>query len=634
MLQTIRDRLTGWVAFFIIAAIAVALVISFGKMKTDVANENFAARVNGEDIAVVDFRQIYQRRLLQEQERSRLEFTPAATKALQKNVLDQMILTRVVSQFVREQGYHVDDKSLGEAIKKLPVFQVDGKFSEASYEASLAAQGISLTRFQEDQRTSMEIEQLQNSLIASSFYTPAEYRRFVMLEGEQRTASYVVVDPQKLLATVQIDEPELKAYYDAHPDKFESPESVALDYVEADVAGLGQEPEVDDAKLRATYDDNPVRFRTPEQRRSRHILIAINADRDAVKAEQLARDLRARLAKGEDFAALAKQYSNDTGSAASGGDLDWAGRGTFVGPFEKTLFDLKTGETSEPTRTEFGYHVIQLQEVRGGGIRPFEEVREELRKELGSHDAQDRYAALTEKMDDAALQNPNSLDAVAKTTGLAVKHIDKFTRAGGGPFGANRALIEAAFSHAVLEEGENSPLIEIGEGRTAVVRVAEHRKVRLRPIEEAKAEVETALRLEKATVLATIRGQEILKRLKAGGDFAALAREFGVQVVTSQPLNRGSTEIPADLLIAIYRAPKPVSAPVYAGVALDSDGYAVYRLDAVSAGRPEDVPREQRDARKNNLAQQSAASETAALAADLRRHASIVVAPNLFDQTE
>ena len=565
MLQTIRDRLTGWVAIVVIAGIAVALVISFGKSRTDVSAQNFAARVNNEDISVAEFRQNYQNRLAQEQERTRTELTSAGTQQLQKQVLDQMILSRAVAQFVRDQGYRVDNNSLGESLRKIPAFQVGGKFSQTGYEATLASQGKSKGTFEEEVRTNMQIEQLLDGLLASAFYTPAEFRRFVTLEGERRAVSYAVIDPQKLMGSVQLQEADLKAYYDTHPDKFEIPESVSLDYVEASISDLGQEPQVDEAKLHAIFDADPDRFRSAEQRRSRHILIAANGDRDAPRAEQLARDIRARLGKGEDFSALAKQYSNDPGSAAAGGELGWAGRGTFVGPFEKSLFGLKIDEISEPVRTEFGYHVIQLEETRGGASRAFEEVRDQLVKEAGTRDAQDRYAGLTEKMDDAALQNPSSLDAVAKATGLPVKHLDAFTRGGGGPFGANRSVIDAVFAAAVLEEGENSPLIELGEGHTAVFRVAEHRRAKLRPFEDARSQAETELRREKASELAAARGQEILKRATGGGDLGAIAREFDVALATPQPVGRGATDLPAELLAVIFgRRSPPLELPAMA----------------------------------------------------------------------
>jgi peptidyl-prolyl cis-trans isomerase D len=273
--------------------------------------------------------------------------------------------------------------------------------------------------------------------------------------------------------------------------------------------------------------------------------------------------------------------------------------------------------------------------VRPGTRRTFEEAKQELADEARSRGAQDRFFALTEKMDDAALENPSSLEPVAAATGLPIQRIDPFTRDGGGAFGANRAVIDAAFSAAVIEGGENSPLVEVGEGRAVVLRVSEHRPVKLRPLEEVRADVEKALRREKAARLAAEQGGQILELARAGSDLGKLAAEAGTSLQGPQPLARNSPQVPPELLETIFRAPRPVDGkPVLGGMQLESGGYAVYRLEEVMPANPEDVPREQRDMRKNLLARQSGVAETTALAVDLRNDAEVVITPNLFEQQD
>lgn len=631
MLQSIRDRFTGVLAVVIIGAIAVALTITLVDTATITRTGTFAARVNGEEIPMADYRQVYDANLAQQQQAARAELSEEVIGQLRRNVLEGMVRNRVVAQYVRDNGYRVSDQGVIEHIQAMPVFQIDGKFSRDSYLAALAGQGISTTTFENEQRASLQIQQLQDGVVESSFFTPSEFRRFVMLEAERRAVAYALIEPDKLAAQVTVGEDDLKTYYDAHPDRFESPESVSIDYVEAKLASLGSAADVDEARLRSLYEENPDRFRTAEQRQARHILIAVDADTDTAKAEQLARDVSERIAKGEDFAALARQYSDDPGSASSGGDLGWAGRGTYVPAFEETLFALEVGAVSAPVKTEFGYHVIQLMEVRPGTQRAFEDVRAELLEEARSRDLQDRFHALTEKMDDAALENPGSLDAVAQATGLPVQHIDRLTRAGAEPFGANPALIDAAFSTAVIEEGENSPLVEVGDGHAIVLRVTEHRPARLRPLEEVRADVEAAARAEKAAQLTAERGEQLLQRIRAGADMAAVTQEAGLAMARPDPVGRSAAGVPPDLLRALFRAPKPADGkPVIGGLTLSNGAYAIYRLDAVLPGRPDEIPREQRDARKALLARQTGAADATSLAVDLRKRASVVVAPDLF----
>jgi peptidyl-prolyl cis-trans isomerase D len=293
------------------------------------------------------------------------------------------------------------------------------------------------------------------------------------------------------------------------------------------------------------------------------------------------------------------------------------------------------GEISQPVKTEFGYHIIQLQEVRGGAQRSFDESRAELAGEIRSKGSQDRFFALTEKMDDAALENPGSLDAAAKVTGLPIRHVDQFTRAGGEPFGTSRAVIDAAFSNAVVAEGENSPLIQVADGRAVILRVAEHRPARLRPIDEVRADVEKAVKAEKASQLAAARGSKIIEQARGGGDLATAAGEFGLKLVSGEPLARNSQEVPPEVLASIFSAAHPETGkPVFGGIGLPGGGYAVYRIDEVMPGKPEDIQREQRDARKNLLSRQAGVGEVTALAVDLRKKAKVVIAPTLFEQQD
>ena len=319
MLQTIRDKFTGFMAVLIIGAIGVALTITLVKTDTFTGATNFAARVNGEDISLIDFRQVAQQQVLQQEEVSRAELSREARQQIERNVLEGMVRNRVVAQYVRSEGYRVSDERVAEHIRGMPAFQVGGKFSNDGYMAALASQGVSPTAFEEERRAALQIEQLQNGLLDSSFLTPAEYRRFVVLEGERRRAAFAVLDPQRVAADVTASEEEVKAYYDAHPDKFESQESVALDYVEAKLSDIAPAGEPSEAELRAIYDANPERFRSTEQRRARHILVAVDKDTDDAAARKLADEISGRLGKGEDFAALARQYSDDPGSASSWG---------------------------------------------------------------------------------------------------------------------------------------------------------------------------------------------------------------------------------------------------------------------------------------------------------------------------
>ncbi len=366
-----------------------------------------------------------------------------------------------------------------------------------------------------------------------------------------------------------------------------------------------------------------------------HILILIDGEVNADAALATATEVRERLNQGDVFEDLAREYSQDPVSAAEGGDLGWATPGDYPEAFEEALLALEPGEISTPVRTEFGVHLIRLDELRRGARQEFEDVRDDLFDELRTQAAADEFYAVAERLDDLALENPGNLTAVASELGRELRSIDNFTRIGGDPLGYDPEIVNAAFSLAVLEDGENSPLIELADERAVVVSVAEHRPSATLPFEAARERVEAALRIDRGADLARARGEAVLERLRAGESFADVADEFSFAPPEAVTLTRAARDVTPELLAAMYRAPQPPEGePEYHGQALAGGGYAVFRLDAVTPGRPEVIPQDQRDQRKQLLAQQAGNNAAAALFADLRAAADVVIAPGLFDQPE
>ena len=634
MLQTIRERLTGWVAGAVIVIIGLALVVSFGNMNTDVITANVAATVNGDEIPMVEFRQVYQNQLLRQQEAFQGGLPAALQEQLQRNVLEGMIQNRVVAGYVSDHGYRVSDQRVADAIRSLPAFQVGGEFSPQGYVAALSSRGLTPEAFEAEQRRSLEISQLQAGIIDSAFYTPTEYRRFIELEQEQRRISYLLFDPANFSAGVELQPDAVQTFYEANESRFQTDETVVLEYVELRLADIAAGVSVDDAAVRDYYDANADRFTTAEERRARHILIAVEDEGQAESAAAQAADLYAQISGGGDFAVLARDFSADTGSATDGGDLGWAGRGVYVTAFEDALFALEPGEVSEPVRSEFGYHIIELLELRAGSRMTFEEVRDDLREDLQRQQAEDGFYEFAERMDDVALENPGSLEPVAQQLGLELRTVEDFGRSGGGAFGYNQALVDAAFSAAVLEDGENSPLLEIEEGWVAVIRAAEHRLPQLRPLDDVREQVEAELRLTQAAEAARSRGRTALDRAVAGETLEGLAEEFDVALGGGESYPRGSDQLPAELSAAAFRAAAAGGPPVIDGITTSNGGFAVFRVDQVQPGRPESVPRDQRDQRKAILARQVGSAALGAMVLDLRADAKVVISPDAFPEPD
>ncbi len=635
MLQIIRDRLTGWVAIFFIVAIGLTLVVSFSGGDAGVAAGGYAAKVNGEEIPLVEYRRLYQRQLAEQQEIHQ-GIVPEVIKAqIQRDTLERLVQRKVVTQYVRDNGYRVSTDRLIAAIQSADAFQVAGQFSSQSYQAVLASQGLTPTGFERDQQQAMSVGQLQDGILASSFYTPTEFRRFILLEGEERAVKYVTFTAAALAENLDVSDEAIQAYYDANPGLFMTEENVALEYIELSLADFSKDIEVSESDLRAYYEADPERYRTEEERLARHILITVGPDGDEQAAREKAVAIRARLLGGEDFAAVAKEVSDDPGSAAEGGSLGWARKGDFVTAFEEALFQLEPGQISNVVRSEFGFHIIRLDDIRPGSVKSFEEARDELAVELKETLAEDEYFAAAEKLDDLALENPDSLTPVAQDLGVELKRIDRFTRSGAVPFGYNQLLVDTVFSESVLDHRENSPLIELDDGHAVVVRVTDYRPSVERPLETVKEEIRGGLLIQQAMELADERARAFKQRVVDGEPFEAVAAEYGLEVQSPGLQSRRSDKLPAELLAAVFRAPKPVDgSPVIRGQQMANGDYAVFRLDKVVPGKPESIPRDIRDQRKKILAQQTGAAEATAIAIDLRRQAKVIVAPGLFDEPE
>lgn len=630
MLQNIREKLQGWVAFAVLLIIAVPLALTFVSSDFTVTSSGFAARVNGEEIPSVEFQRVYQNRLVAEQEAAGGELPPEAEEQVKRATLDSLVLNRAVTQYVRDAGFRVSPARVVDYVRSLPVFQVGGQFSKPAYDATLATQGVTPMAYEQEQQALLAVRQLQEGIVESSFFTPTEFRRLIALDQERRDVAYAIFDPRVIGQGVTVSDADVQSYYAANANQFQSPESATIEYVEVSLQDMARDYTPAEEDLRKAYEADPTRFRTAEERRARHILVTVDANRTDSAARALADEIAARLAKGEDFAALAAQYSGDPGSANRGGDLGFAAPGNYVEAFDKALFALETGGTSAPVKTEFGYHIIRLEEVRQGAEKSFEEVRAQLTDELRRQKAQDEFYALAERLDDLALENPTSLEPAAKDTGLTVRRYEGYTPAGGGPFGNNPNVVRAIFSPGVLEGAENTPLIELDDSRAIVARVAEHKQPTALPLDQVRADIVDRLRTLRATTEATARGEKILQRARAGEDLSAVLAREGLQLTEAGPLTRRSPAVPPDLLAAAFRAPKPSGAPVIQGTSLAGGAYAVFQVRSVEPGQPERIPQQQRDERKAVLAQRAAVGETDALAAHLRETADVVVAPDLF----
>lgn len=631
MLQEIRERAQGWVAWAIVILISVPFALWGIQSYLGVGGEQVVAKVDGMEITERQFQQNVQRTRFQLRERLGASYDPElfGGQRLRQQVLDGMVRDAVILQASVDMGLHVADQALRAAILAEPAFQRDGMFDKSTYERALELRGLTPPAYEEDLRRRLLAAQLQQAIFATAMATGEETDRMARLSGEKRAVGYAHLTAEAFRLDKQPSDAAIQAFYGDHPDRFMTPEQVRVEYLVLDAEALGTDESVDEARLRETYQARLEEYREPERRQVRHILVAVPADADdAVAQDTKARltAVRDRLLSGESFADLAQELSEDPGSASSGGDLGWVERGLMDPAFEQAAFALDQDMVSEPVRSRFGYHLIEVTGLEGGEPKAFDEVRDELASELSSGGAESAYFELAERLANMTYENPDSLVPAAEALELSLETTDWIDRDGAeeGLFRSPR-LVGAAFSEDVLELGNNSEVLEPepDELRAVVLRVAEHREAQPQPLDEVRDEIVDALQARAATEAAEAAADGMAARINGGASLEAIAGDHPVEELGL--VERTDPRLPPAARTLAFGLPRPdADAVVTASSVSDAAGGAfVVVLSAVEDSDPSALSEAQREALTRSLADLWARSGYQHLLEDLEARAEI-----------
>jgi peptidyl-prolyl cis-trans isomerase D len=631
MLQSIHDKLKGWVAGVVLGAIG--LVFVFWGINWTLSAPTYAAKVNGTEISSNEVRQSYQQQLAQMERQSPVPLDDAMRNEIKRRVLDEYVNSEALVSRADALGYRISDAELLAEMAKVPAFQVDGKFDQAHALAVLNAQGRSVTEIEGLFRRDAKLRQLEAALSASSFATPTELQEFRSLTHQQRELAWLTLSAAKYAAAANPDDTAVKAYYDAHKSEYMTPETVSLSYVELSLAQLESKVSVDDAQLKAFYEEQktktPERFLQAEQRRVRHILLSVNDPKEDAAVKLKAEGILKRAQAGEDFAKLAKEFSQDPGSAAQGGDLGWSERKIFVGPFADAAFSMKVDAISGPVKTQFGYHILKLDGIQPPTVKSFEASKAEMETEYKRNEAERQFNNAQDQLADAALQNATDIASLAKKAGLTVQDIANFSRVdGGGALGKVATVIDAAFSQEVLD-GRVSPLVEVDKGHGVVLRASDHKLPQQKPLEAVRTEVVAAWRKQRGVELAAAAAADAAKRLTAGESWDAVAKSLGTPVQAPKFIARSDQTVPMEIRVAAFKAPKPSQKPIYENVGVANGDAAVLAFSAVRED-PNAVTTKDADIRRQYAAQ-LASREAQGYAAGARADAKVLLNPKAMD---
>ena len=428
----------------------------------------------------------------------------------------------------------------------------------------------------------------------------------------------------------EFGEEQISAWYDSHTADYQSEEQVIIEYVELDAALLPIDPPPQEDLLREQFEAQKARFVSPEQRRVSHILIEVAPDAgeaDIETARQIAEDLATRARAGEDFATLAMENSQDQGSAAEGGDLGWVEIGIMVQAFENAMYELSM-ETpfSEPVQTSFGWHVIQLREIRESTGMGFEEARVTLIKEYQDDKAARAFLEQADRLVDLVYEDPTTLESAALVLEIPVNVVGPFTRAGGEGIAANPEVVETAYSDLVLLQGSVSDPVSLDENRLVMIRLREHLPVALKSLEEVRAEIITTLADNLARDNANARAVELLAALQGGeSDLDTLATDSGLEYAHHELVKRNAFVPDATLVQEVFRMQAPAEDSTTRAILSTANGFAVVELDLVVAGELDTGPSLERQQYSRVIANSSASQEAFALMRQLREAADVEV---------
>ncbi|MBD9590244.1 SurA N-terminal domain-containing protein [Pseudomonas sp. PDM03] len=581
MLQNIRDNSQGWIAKTIIGVIVALMALTgFDAIFQATTHRNDAAKVNGEEISQNELSQAVdmQRRQLMQQLGKDFDASLLDEKMLRESALKGLIDRKLLLQGAENSKFAFSEAALDQVILQTPEFQVDGKFSSERFDQVIRQLGYSRMQFRQMLAQEMLIGQLRAGLAGSGFVTDAQVLAFARLE--KQTRDFATLNVKADPAAVKLTDDEVKAYYDEHAKEFMTPDQVIIDYLELKKSSFFDQVAVKDEDLQAAYQKEIANL--SEQRRAAHILIEVNGKVTEAQAKAKIEEVQARLAKGEKFEALAKEFSQDPGSANNGGDLGYAGPGVYDPAFETALYALAKDQVSAPVRTDFGFHLIKLLGVEAPEVPTLASLKDKLTKELKTQQVEQRFVEATKQLEDSSFES-SDLAQPAQDLKLTVHTSKPFGREGGDGVAANRAVIAAAFSPEVLDEGANSTAIELDPETVIVLRAKEHLKPAQLPLESVSAAIRGQLTKEHASAAAKTKADELIASLREGKTPLDKAIDGQSWKVTAAA-NRAQEGIDPTVLQALFRMPKPAAKdkPTFSSVTLADGSLVIVRLNGVN----------------------------------------------------
>lgn len=635
MLQSIRERTGIFLPVAVIGLLVVPFVISslYGYVVGG-GGPQTVATVDGEEITRSRLDQAYRERQTELRQLLGEQFDPSLfdTDQLRRETLQQLIDRLVLLNYARGEGLQATDADVAIAVRGQSIFQVDGAFSVERYRQILEQNRLTPERYEAQLREDLTIDLLQRAVGQTAYTSDRELDQILALQRQRRELAWAVLPTEAYRDAVAADAEDLQQWYEQNAERYRLPEQIQLRYLHLDPAAIADEIEVPQDEIEARYAQAEAEAAAESLREIRHILIAVgeSADDAAVaQARAAANAAREQITGGADFAEVAAEVSDDTGSGAQGGNLGVLQQSDVVPAFAEAAWALAVGEVSEPVRTRFGWHLIEVLEVQAGEIAPLEEIAGQIRDEIAMERAERQLFELGNEIDTLAFENPTTLEPAARATGVSIQRSDWLTPDGteqaDHPVLDDPAVLQAAFGEDAIESRENSDLIELADGGYAVIRVIDYEPSQIQAYDAVSDAVRDAYVREQAAAQARDDAQAIVTQVNAGTDLQSALESFAAaEFNAGRWSTRNDRELPGGVREAGFRLPAHQDSPP-AALTRVPEGWAAVTVLAVENGDPQAVDQETREqlrASMNNLDGQAAVQ---ALLTQLRAQANIRV---------
>lgn len=595
MMQDLRDKAQGWIAWVIVGLVGITFVLfGTGSMfdKGNASNQ-VVATVNSQKIMGSELESVYHR--FMQQNGSQLQNIDS--NEVKKELLDSLIQQKTLLEATHKLGMTVSPQRVDATLGTLPFLQIDNQFSKESYIQFLGKNHFTDTQFRTLLTDALLREQLQQSIIPTSFVLTNDLNDLAKYMFQKRDFRFVTLAKEPFEKMVTVTEEQAKEYYASHLKDFMTDETLSLEFVHLSLPALAKNIEVNDKEIEQYYQDNSGHFSEPASVHVAHILINLpkNADpKEVEQAQQKIAEIQKRLKAGESFEAMAKEYSDDKETANTGGDLSWVTPGEMFPEFEKLAFSLeKSGQVSEPLKSQYGFHIIKLIERKNEKAKPLKDVKEQVIAQYKRQQAEEQFVNLADELSTIAYDNPDSLQKAEDKLKLTIQKSELFTKQQGSKLALlqNPQVVTATWSQSVKDSKNNSDLIKLDDENYVVVRVAEHVVPKQKPFEEVEAKIKAIMVAKASAEKIKEQADKVFAEVQKADATEAtkLMNDLNLQWQERNDLQRNAKDgIDAEILQAAFSLPRPTDSkePKVKQLELANGDRAIVWLTSVKDGDP------------------------------------------------